>query len=364
MSRCSAPNSRCRMQTLGKWAFYTVLCLYLAGGSAVSGDTISDVNVLVASDGYSRVEERIIFESEGEYGLLAAPQFTTQDLTFSDETGNLTYEYADIDGTKALKVIYNGVLSQHSTKEVWLRYGTHYLTAKSAGVWSFNIETPSTPRKTIVRVTLPPGAKLLSLKPEGVLRTYVGTGFWVYPQETEFNLTATYQYEGEKSPAATTTLPGGILSYVKFDAKLVYGLFLAGLAIIVAWIGYTLYRDRISRKRSWEPMTVNIVNDLVTESKDSDGSVSYNIDASSEPRGAKRVKESILKMLDANELEIIRLLENADEDEVTQAYIYKTTGIPKSSLSDIIKHIEKRNILERRVDGRVKWIKLKSWVLE
>jgi uncharacterized membrane protein len=52
------------------------------------------------------------------------------------------------------------------------------------------------------------------------------------------------------------------------------------------------------------------------------------------------------------------------EDEITQAYIYKTTGIPKSSLSDTIKRLEKRNIVDRRKDGRINWIKIKDWVFD
>jgi len=79
--------------------------------------------------------------------------------------------------------------------------------------------------------------------------------------------------------------------------------------------------------------------------------------------GKRAVKESILNVLDESEKAVVELLINS-EDEITQAFIYKSTGIPKSSLSDTIKRLEKRNIIERKKEGRTNWLKLKEWVFE
>ena len=57
------------------------------------------------------------------------------------------------------------------------------------------------------------------------------------------------------------------------------------------------------------------------------------------------------------------LLEKSD-DEITQAYIYKTTGIPKATLSEIMGRLERRNIIKRRKEGRIKWIRLKQWIFK
>jgi DNA-binding transcriptional ArsR family regulator len=78
---------------------------------------------------------------------------------------------------------------------------------------------------------------------------------------------------------------------------------------------------------------------------------------------SKGVKESILNVLDESERIVVNMLEKA-EDEITQAYVYKSTGIPKSSLSDTIKRLEKRNIIEIKKEGRTNWLKLKEWVFE
>jgi len=224
--------------------------------------------------------------------------------------------------------------------------------------------TAATPSKTVIRVKLPEGSKLTSITPESVLRTYVEDGFWVYPQETNYNFTAEYQYNGVKSPLATTTLPAPWPGNI--SNRTLYGLIMAVMALVAISATVLYIRSKFKAKKvEGERMTVNVVSDLVDESKNDGASVSYDIDsASNTPRGAKRVKESILNMLDENEISIIRLLEESTDDEVTQAYIYKTTGIPKSSLSDILKHLEKRNMIERREEGRLKWIKFKTWVLE
>ncbi len=352
---------RCLERTSPRASASLITLLLLA--TQASADTISDINVEVSGDGYSTVVERVIVEGEVDYSIVKIPDHAA-DLNVADDTGNLTYEAAEIDGFKAVKISLRERLQPKTTKAVTLTYGTHYYTAKNAELWSFQMATAATPRKTVIRVKLPEGSKLESLKPESVLRTYVEDGFWVYPQESNYNFTASYQYNGVKSPLATTTLPAHWPGNI--SSRTLYGLILALTALVALSATFLYVRGRVKAKRvDGERMTVNVVSDIVAESKTDGASVSYELDsASNAPRGAKRVKESILNMLDENEASIIRLLEESTDDEVTQAYIYKTTGIPKSSLSDILKHLEKRNMIERREEGRLKWIKFKTWVLE
>jgi uncharacterized membrane protein len=342
-----------------------LLALFLA--TLAHADTISDINLKVRGDGYADIEERVIFENEGNYGIIHAPQFADSPI-ISDDGGNLTYELTDIGGTAVIKVNFKEAITAKKTKEVLLTYGTHYLTSKEGDLWTLKFSAAATPRKTILRILLPEKSTLVTMAPEGLLRTNVKDGVWIYPQETELNFTGTYRYDGTKPPLSTTTTTirrsqDGILS---IDAKtayaFVFALLVSALIVVAYWV-YTKKKLLPDKIRGY--ITINASNDVVPEAKAmADGKVSYNIDTSSAPRGAKRVKESIIKMLDEIETSIIKILENSEEDEVTQAYIYKTTGIPKSSLSDILKQLEKRNIIERRIDGRVKWIKLKSWVLE
>jgi uncharacterized membrane protein len=343
-------------------AFFAVLLLLSA--PFASADTISDINLKINGNGFTWVEERFIFESEGDYGLIAYPG-SAGDFAVYDDRGNLTYEVADIDGIKAIKVNLREPLTLRKTAAVWLRYGTLSLTSKVGDNWTFAYGSPTTPRKTIVRVTYPIGSRIFTIKPSELLRTYVDEGVWVYPQETELNFTTTYQFAGEGGSEAATTTTLRSANPPSDEMTLLLGMIVVFVVLVAAVAAYGFFKaGRRSKASQGGHLTVNVADDVVSSPKVVDGKVSYDLDATASARGIKAVKESVVKVLDENELAIVRLLENADEDEVTQAYIYKTTGIPKSSLSDILKHIEKRNIIERRVDGRVKWIKLKTWVLD
>jgi len=344
----------------------TAVFLIIALASAASADTISDINIKIGGDGYTSVEERVIFESDGDYGIIYQPPHAS-DIAISDAKGNLTYEMTQIDGIDALKVNFRENIPQQKTLEVWIRYGTYYLTTKTADIWTFNFQTETTPRKTIIRIAYPPGSSVLTLQPTRLLRTNVENGIWVYPQtgDEDLNLTSDYRYVGVKYQPSTTVPPTKLpIVPATLDIRLFYGIILGLVVFVLAAIVYYLYRNRhrTSKGRGGH-MTVDIAENVVEQQNIQDGKLSYQMDSSG-PKGAKAVKESILKILDETERNIVQLLENSEDEEVTQAYIYKTTGIPKSSLSDILKHMEKRNIIERRVEGRVKWIKLKKWVLE
>jgi len=69
----------------------------------------------------------------------------------------------------------------------------------------------------------------------------------------------------------------------------------------------------------------------------------------------------IFGLLDEKEKAVITLLQSTD-NEVTQAYIRKTTKIPGSTLSKVMLRLESRNIIERRNEGQIRWVRLKEWV--
>jgi len=76
----------------------------------------------------------------------------------------------------------------------------------------------------------------------------------------------------------------------------------------------------------------------------------------------RKINQSIMKLMDESEQKVINIL--IDSGETTQANVYKITQIPKATLSNIMRKLEERNIIERRVEGKVKWVKLKDWVFE
>lgn len=337
------------------------MTLFLLLTASASAQVITDINLWIGEDGFTWVEERFLLEDEGENAHLTLPAFA-DDIVVMDEHGRLAYNVTAENGVKDVKVELREYLEEGQTLELQANYGTHHLTKKEEGVWSFSYYAPASPRRTIVRVTYPVGAQVLTLHPSELLRTYVENGVWLYPQEETFNFTSTYQYGGFKPDVTTTTVPGreGMLV---LDAGAIYVLALAVLLLAAGAGAYVLYRRTASAPGNGSSMTVEVAEDVISEPNVVEGGVSYDM-AGSNDLSSRNIKESVLKMLDDKELEIVKMLENSEEDEVTQAYIHKTTGIPKASLSDILKRIEKRNIIERRVEGRVKWIRLKSWVLE
>jgi len=342
--------------------FWLLSLLILLCTPPAAADVIGDINLWIGEDGFTWIEQRIVFDGEGEYGSVILPS-TIDEVTASDDNGRLNSNISEVDGVRRVKVFFPRYLEAGETREVWLKYGTDRITTKEEGLWRINYQTQATPRTTIVRVTYPVGAQVLTLRPDDLLRTYVKNGVWIYPQEGDLNFSSTYKYGGVQPVESTTTTT--IPTPPPTTDPTIYILILGVIILFVAVIVLVLYRDRLPQFTGpRDSMRVTVNEDVVSEPKALGGKVSYDIEGSQQPYAAKSIKESIIKMLDDNELAIVKLLENSEEDEITQAYIHKTTGIPKSSLSDILRRIEKRNIIERRVEGRVKWIKLKSWVLE
>jgi uncharacterized membrane protein len=332
-------------------AYILILLLSLA----VSGQTITDININVGADGFAQITEKVIFDEEGMIGKILVPPYSTQ-FRVTGEWGPLENELMQGDEGLILRVFFPEYIEPGHKKTVEIVYGTHHLTKKEDGVWKISYERHTTPHKTILRLNFPPGTQIISLQPTELLRTYVNNGVWIYPQKPLINFTIQYQYGVEQTPDETiqTEAPREEAG----SEILAYSI----LALALALIMYSIIKLKTSK--TWKKPFISISEPRVTpDSTLGNAQVSYG-DEETEVGGDKTVKDSILKMLDETELSIIRLIESNDTEETTQAYIQKTLGIPKSSLSDIIRQLEKRNIIERRSQGRLKWIKLRKWVLE
>ncbi len=340
--------------------------LFLVG--TCHAQDIQDVKISIGEDGYSIITETIVFKGEGEY-VVWEFDFEPKELVVNDGIGPLDVSVGKENGIDRAIITFREYQEIDDSDLVEIRYGTHGITKKEEDKWKLSYSSKATPRKTIVKFVFPKDTQIESIEPQESLRSYIEDGIWFYPQEDVFNYSIGYRYVTQRvSPQDNETKstvapivpdePGSIW----MDARTFYGIVLLVLGLVVGIIVYVLYRHNLLRiKGKAGDISVNIAQDVVAESSMINGEVTYNIKPGYKD-GKREVKESILKMLSENELSIIRLLQDSEEDEITQAYIHKTTGIPKSSLSDILKHIEKRKILERRVQGRVKWIKLKPWV--
>jgi len=285
---------------------------------------INYITLLVHENGFVDVEEEL--EVNNTIASIFTPR-NTLDLLIKDSKGN-KLQYESISGNdKQLITFY---LLSPDERLIRLRYRTLDLTSKNASTWTLKFSTSSVPRHTIIKIEFPPGSDVISLRPRDILRypQNLTSPLWLYPQVKDFGFECDY----ETGPS----IPGG-------DDTQLYAIAGIGIMVVVIFLSLYILGMRKGRKKDEK------ISGEVKEEKDK------------EEEKVSKIKPSVLNVLEENERRVVKVLQDSD-DEITQAYIYKTTGIPKATLSDLMKRLEKRNVIERRRDGRINWIKLKEWV--
>jgi DNA-binding transcriptional ArsR family regulator len=290
---------------------------------------------------------------------------------------------------------------------ITLKYSTQRLTSKSGDVWTLNYTSSATPQTskysgTIVKLYTPKKTQIKNINlHEGINFSPIGDSeIWFYPQKKEFGLNFEYTLGSSEGPiitrpgpSTTTTLNMTTIPNTGMDFRAYY---LPWAVLLFMFLLFFLYRlksrtgkkdeflpeEDLPKEPSVAPASENppeAPGNGIIYSVSHDGSVEsdsgdyanedvheksvVDFSVGKTAAGKRAVKESILNVLDESERSVVELMINA-EGEITQAYIYKSTGMPKSSLSDTIKRLEKRNIIERKKEGRTNWLKLKEWVLE
>lgn len=305
---------------------------------------INYINIEIEGNGFATVEEEVIVNNT--IANIFVP-LHIDILSISDSKNTLRYELLPKDGRELLIFYLNSPMD----KTVRIRYKTQHLTGKSGSIWTLNFIGSATPQYTIVNVKFPANSDIIALRSD--IPRYpanLSSTMWLYPQTNEFHFEMEYQTMQTVQPPN-----GDNISYI-------YYIILLMVLVILILIVYILVIKRKKPKKlkkavreEYRKIVEKKDDSLVLGEKKEDNTI--------KEKNKRKIKESVIKMVDENEKKILDMLE-ASEDEITQAYIYKTTGIPKSSLSDIIQRLEKRNIIERRKDGRISWIKLKDWVLD
>lgn len=270
---------------------------------------VPKVDLQIAKNGLVKVEENLVLNQTT--ARVTIPK-SSRELSLLGSQGNeLGYELNQYSQGQTLNIY----LKSPQERSVTLSYHTSALTEKRDSQWTFKFSSLSTSRVTILKIKFPPGTNITSLRSNETFYIYpphLSSPLFIYPQSSQISLEVDYKLSSEES--TPSFLPLVILL----------------LPILLALI-YFYIKKRKSIK-SKEP----------------------------EEEGM-RINPSVLKMLDKTEKEIIKLLAQSEE-EITQAYIYKTLGIPKSSLSDIIRRLEQRDLIKKKKEGRVNWINLREWV--
>ncbi len=276
--------------------------------------------------------------------------------------------------------------------EVELKYFTQHMTGKTGDLWNFSYKTTATPFITSINLRMPNNTRIAQIDfSDFNWAPKSDSELWIYPTIENFHLAFTYKI-GVPGPiipkpgattttstitTTTTTQPEGSksmdLTFIVF-ISIIFGVLVLFSVLFLRRKGMPVKEEKQSS--ALKPDTGGEIygdHPALTDPAEvaSEGLKEvYQYVPMSTPgvvemgqsQHSRAVKDSIVNVLDENEKKVVKMLEGSD-DEITQAYIYKSTGIPKSSLSDTIKRLEKRNILEVKKEGRTNWIKLKDWVL-
>ncbi len=310
------------MKSITKYLFIALVLMNLS----MAQETVSDysiefgvsnverVDLQIRENGYVDVVKRLTLSDETAGVIIPYPVENLKVLDRNDE--EIVYTTQDINNRKLIKFLGG------KGNQVRITYSTSQLISKNGSRWSIRYITSATPGLTLVQLNFLPNTRILPL-PRDILFSPIENGLILYPDSTIFSFEIDYETQQE-----------GIKTFIGFENVIV--LLSLGLFVVVA---YFWISGRESKESTEEE------TDMKGEEKES------------------KIVDSIKNTLDENERKIVEILEGSD-DEITQAYIYKSTGIPKSSLSEIMNRLEKRNIIKRRKDGRTKWIKLRKWIFE
>ncbi len=272
--------------------------------------SVDYINLNIKANGYVDVEKRITLSDETAGVVIPNDVEGLKILGKNDEV--LVYTINEINDKKLVKFLGG------KKNQIKIFYTTPHLISKNGSIWTIRYSTSATPHHTLIYLHFLPNTKVLPFSRE-LLFSPIENGLILYPDSEIFSFYINYETHHEETINNLDYFAIGII-------------LLSGLFLIVYIISRITPRKNVA-KREFEEQREH------------------------------KVKDSIKNMLDENERKIVEILEDSN-DEITQAYIYKSTGIPKSSLSEIMNRLERRNIIERRKDGRIKWIKLKEWVFK
>ncbi|MEA3255342.1 MAG: hypothetical protein U9Q22_05860 [Candidatus Altiarchaeota archaeon] len=302
---------------------------------------VDSVDMVIDQNGLVSVSEKLVVQRGDRVAILIPGN--VRELQVSDSGGTEVSYESTPEGDKQLIAFFLDE-SGGEDEEIIVVYNTQQLTAKVGEIWSIRFSATATPQHTILKINFPGDSRITSMDPEDLYWTPIrDSELWVYPQIKEFYFKFEYKIgtSGPIIPKSTTTSPTTTLpaSVVHPDDSLIGPAVI--LILVVTATLFVLKRRRKDKKK-----------------------IAEGVEGEAGEGESLRVKTSIMGMLDENEKRIVEILGESGGEEITQAYIYKSTGIPKSSLSDTMKRLERRNIIERKREGRTNWIRLKEWVFE
>jgi len=321
-----------------------ILLSLLVFSVSSTANIVETINVTLGDSGGVEVSKILLLEGDEsgvfsqilpydskDFRILLDGRTPEYNISFDGGVQNISY-FVPMDGRRRLL----------------LGYVSQQLTEKRGNIWTLRFSSQATPYRTIVRINFPSGSTI-SWTPDS--RFSLGPDIlYVYPETEKLDFVGNYTFEG-----------GGIPEVEEGDNLIVIAALLL-LVFISVVVAYILSLRRKSKKDKADSEST-IASFRVEAPKSSIEITEFEESAEEKPEVGGRIKDSVKKILDENEKKIVEVLENADE-EITQAQICRMTEIPKASLSDIMRRLERRNVIERTREGRRNWVKLKKWVID
>lgn len=338
-----------------------VVLTILAQARCASAFMINDIQLNVSGSGQVWVTEDItVYGNETTLELLL-PAYSN--IEFISAGAVIPYYSKNVDSGMSVSLNLPNLPAGAKQRDVSVIYETPHLTTKNGSIWSISFSTEATPRKTILKLYLPKNSTILlpSLKPRDILFSVDRDSLWLYPQEVDFNFTCDYEYSGGPTVISPDVPDDGRL-------RLIASVLFAALLISAALL-YYLLRSRTSPKVVGK-VEVDDESVQAGESLSAAGDMKKTTEVGGiefefkTENSIPKIKETVLNILNEEEKNIIVFIQEKWPEDITQALIYKTIRMPKSSLSEVIKRLERRNVIECRREGRLNWIKLKKWILE
>ncbi len=334
------------------FAAYVFLSLFSVCSQEEVTKTIKDIELKVNENGIVEVTQNIELNSYATIyqADITIPKAKNVEIFENNSKLDDKLEYDSIipGDEEIINFYFKEPLNAGETRMITLKYSTEFFTNKQGDTWELSLFM-RTSNESLLKIIFPknvmisftssasaflPSAyvenerQIIELEADGdeidFLCEYKFTGTKETPNTPETNETGKPENESKKDTTENKNNQG--ISQ--------YFYFIIGILILILILVAIFVAKRKNKKC-----------------------------IAAEPSRSKKLNSSILGLLDENEKNIVNVLQVQDH-EITQSNIRKTTGIPGSTLSKAMARLEGRNIIERRVDGKTKWVKLRGWVFD
>jgi uncharacterized membrane protein len=330
--------------------------------------TVTSVEMEVNENGLVKVTQNVELSAQAEVYQSDITIPGAKDIEIYDSSGILEYDVIPSGNEEILNFYLSKPINPGERRTVTVIYSTDFFTSKQGSMWELSFILSVTNGSTI-KVTFPKNVIISFTSSEVVPSTYIEGNRQVLELESageEIDFLCEYRFleataavnESVKPQVNGTAAPELPQETPEGKKPGGYFLILLALAVMIIIIFAVLrYYSKSGKKES--PV---IGEKEKTETKKEEGKEKEKEKEVKDIK-PKEVKSSIIKLLSENERNIIEILEKSG-GEVTQAYLYKSTKIPRSTLSKMMQTLEERNIIERRSEGKTRWVRLKEWVFE